>query len=128
MRFGMFMMTAAVCAATSVSSAALAVSDPLSFEKLERGYQWTGDTDSAKAALTQAIPPGTSFWTALDILKAAGAQCVGDIHDPSLAHCTYSERITINDYHPADAVWEVCIRLQDGSATSLVLDREVDER
>ena len=102
--------------------------EPLRFASLERDYEWDGKMRKAEDALGQTIPPGTSFWTALDTLKAAGARCAGDVHDPRLAKCAYSERITINDYYPADAVWTVIFHLDDGKAGRLMVSREIDER
>lgn len=127
MRSGIFMLAVAMLTA-AMPRAALYARDRLQFEKLERDYQWEGGMRSANKALAQAIPPLTSFWMALDTLKAAGAQCSGDNRDASLAHCVYSQRITIDDYYPADAVWKVSLRLKDGKVGSLSLDREIDAR
>ncbi|WP_257558435.1 hypothetical protein [Sphingobium sp. CFD-2] len=98
------------------------------FRALERDYQWYDRMDEANAALRSAVPPGSSFWKALDTLRSAGAQCVGDNRDRRLARCTYSERIIIDDYHPADAIWTVLLHLQDGEAVDLTMSRDIDKR
>lgn len=101
---------------------------PFMFEKLEYDYQWYGHMRNANATLTRAVPSGTPFWNALDTLRNAGARCSGDDRDPHLARCTYSERITINDYYSADAVWTVLLHLEDGKAVNVTMSRDIDER
>lgn len=68
------------------------------FTVLEDDYQWDNDIEKARATLAQKIPLGTPFWSALDILKRAGARCTGDRQDPAVARCVYSDWMTVHDY------------------------------
>ncbi|WP_449469961.1 hypothetical protein [Sphingobium chungangianum] len=54
----------------------------LQFTVLEDDYQWNNDIEKARTTLAREIPPGTSFWSALDVLEEAGAHCTGDRQDP----------------------------------------------
>lgn len=128
MRSRLSILVALVTGAASLPIATAAATAPLKFDEFERGYQWYGDTRESNRVMLRAIPAGTSFWAALEMLRAVGARCVGDIHDPSLARCAYSERIAIHDYYPADAIWTINVHLDDGKASSLTLTREVVER
>ncbi|WP_218036663.1 hypothetical protein [Sphingobium sp. EM0848] len=101
---------------------------PFTFERLESDYRWYADIRNTDAVLVRAVPPGTLFWNALDTLQNAGARCSGDNRDPRLARCTYSERIVLNDYYPADAVWTVLLHLEDGKAVNATISRDIDER
>lgn len=103
------------------------VGEPLRFTRLERDYNEGTTLLQARATLANAIPKGSAFATALDTLKQAGARCEGDTRDATLARCTYAERITINDYYPGDAIWEVSLHLRDGMADGVTVDRRVRE-
>lgn len=118
------LMLSAVPAAHAEASATRS----FTFEGLESDYQWYGDMQHAKASLLQAVPIGTSFWGALEMLEKAGARCSGVAGDPRSARCSNAQRITINDYYPADAIWTVALHLEDGKADNITVTRDVDER
>ncbi|WP_150295494.1 hypothetical protein [Sphingobium estronivorans] len=128
MKSGIFIPALLLATQPSTLHAAPSPVRPFTFEALEGGYQWDGHLGSANAALVRAVPFGIPFWDALDTLEAAGARCTGDMRDPRLARCTYSARITINDYYPADAIWTVVLSQEDGKAGGLTLSRDIDER
>lgn len=101
---------------------------PFHFQKLESDYEWDEDLEKERAVVTRAVPLGMSFWKALDILKQAGARCVGDRKDPQVARCVYSDWITVHDYGRADLFWTAVVRLADGKVETLSLDRVVEEK
>lgn len=101
---------------------------PFRFQTLESDYEWDEDMAKARAAVASAVPLGTPFWKALDLLEHAGARCVGDRHDPQIARCTYSDWVTVHDYGRADLYWTAVVRLADGQVQSLSLDRLIDEK
>jgi hypothetical protein len=126
----MIFRTLIVLAAFSISPALHAKDrqdSRLHFAALEDDYQWDNKLDHARATLSRAIPLGSPFWTALDILEKAGARCTGDRHDAEIARCLYSDWITVHDYYHGHLFWTVEVRLKDGKVGALTLDRVVDE-
>ena len=100
----------------------------LQFTVLEDDYQWNNDIEKARTTLAREIPPGTSFWSALDVLEEAGAHCTGDRQDPEIARCVYSDWMMVHDYYRANFYWTAVVHLDDGKVGSLTLDRTVEEK
>ena len=123
------MIPLAACLSLSSSlQAKVHTPESLRFETLENDYEWDNDLNKARAMLTRAIPSGSPFWAALDLLENAGARCVGDRQDPQVARCVYSDWIPVHDYYRADLYWTAVVRLKEGKVETLTLDRTVEEK
>jgi hypothetical protein len=110
------------------SPAENAVNPPLQFEDLENEFGGVDRLVSAKTALQTAIPVGTTMATALVTLERAGAHCRPARQDGQLQNCAYKQRITVDDYYPADIIWTVTLLADTATVKSLSVNRILDRR
>jgi hypothetical protein len=113
--------------ATQPSPAENAVNPRLKFEELENEFGCVDHLVSAKAALQAAIPVGTTMATALTTLERAGAHCRAPGQSWQERNCVYKQRITVDDYYPADIVWTVTLLADTAMVKSLTIDRILDQ-
>ncbi|WP_162986844.1 hypothetical protein [Sphingomonas paeninsulae] len=82
---------------------------------------------AAQAVALIAIPVGTPLSDARATLERAGARCNMQRLHPSIMECIYAQRVTVDDYYPADIIWTTRLHGDGVRVTGMTVSRAFDK-
>jgi len=99
----------------------------LRFADIETAFGQTDQLPAAQAAVAAVLPIGMPLPDALATLVRAGAHCQPQGRNAEVIECVYSQRITVDDYYPADIVWTTVLHGEGARVAQISIRRELDK-
>ena len=99
----------------------------LCFEAIETAFGEGNLLPAAQIAVGAALPIGTPLPEAQATLERAGARCRPRRREPEVIECMYFQRITVDDYYPADIVWTTLLHGESARVAQISIRREIEK-